>query len=568
MLDSVYLPIVFIAAFVGVLIAGYALVHRHRSGAVPLAIFALGGSVLAIANAMMLARTGQDAMEFWLAVCLSVVVLVPVGWLLFALQYTGQDRWLSSRYLALILLEPVAFVALVWTNTRHELVWTGGDRVALGDFEAFAPEYALGFWGHQVVVYLYFTLGGLLIARMLFRRRDRERRLATLFIAALSLPVLANLLTIAGLAPTGVDPTGIATILAAGLVATGLFAPELRRVAPVTREIGREAVLADLEDAIVILDDSDRIIDVNPAGARLLAVRPGSCLGRPLTEVHPDLAAAVTVDDPPKTIQLERDGRINHFDIRRSELSKGLGTVTGTVVSLRNVTDRREREQRLDVLNRLLRHDVRNKLNLVRGEIELAGDSVKDSDATRRLDTAIESVDEIVATSNKIGRLSRLLELDQKVSVDIAGELRAHRRIGRLTETAGVVDIDLPETLSVEGGESLVTAFEELVSNGLAHNDSVQPRVTVSLNEDRSDEDQAVIDVRDNGPGIDEQEWRPIVEGRETPLQHTSGVGLWLAHWVVARAGGTLSFDADDGTTVRITLPRSDPADQTDDTAD
>jgi signal transduction histidine kinase len=63
--------------------------------------------------------------------------------------------------------------------------------------------------------------------------------------------------------------------------------------------------------------------------------------------------------------------------------------------------------------------------------------------------------------------------------------------------------------------------------------------------------------VRDNGPGIPEDELVPLQEGTETPLKHGSGLGLWLVEWGISRLGGTIQFDANEprGTVVWLRLP-------------
>ena len=229
------------------------------------------------------------------------------------------------------------------------------------------------------------------------------------------------------------------------------------------------------------------------------------------------------------------------------------------MLSLRDITEQRQREQRLDVLNRLLRHNVRNELNVVRGSIELASSDIDADEPIARLETATRAVDGIVARSNKLGRLSRMLDSEQGTGIDIAAELRGERQTGGLSPAGGEVTLDLPGTLAVDGGSALVAVFEELVSNAIEHNDSADPRVVVRFDATQSSDTHAVIEVSDNGPGIEQQELQTILSGRETPLQHSTGVGLWLVNWVVERAGGTVVFENDDGCTVRVRLPRVRP---------
>jgi signal transduction histidine kinase len=75
-----------------------------------------------------------------------------------------------------------------------------------------------------------------------------------------------------------------------------------------------------------------------------------------------------------------------------------------------------------------------------------------------------------------------------------------------------------------------------------------------------SDTDRWIrVVIADNGPGLPEQDRTAITEGRETELEHASGLGLWLAHWLVDRSGGHLRFhDATPrGTVVELLLPRA-----------
>lgn len=71
-------------------------------------------------------------------------------------------------------------------------------------------------------------------------------------------------------------------------------------------------------------------------------------------------------------------------------------------------------------------------------------------------------------------------------------------------------------------------------------------------------DETVTVGVSDDGPGIPQQETDVIASGQETPLQHGSGLGLWLVDRVVSQSNGTLSFEVDGGTTALVTLDRPD----------
>lgn len=556
MLESLYFPLVFLAAIVGLGVAGVALWYRDRPGAAPLSVFAATASLWTIIEGLRVTQSGIETMTLWTSVALSLAAVIPPAWLVFTAEYTGNDRRIPMWVYPALLVEPVLFWGLVWTNTDHELVWSGVERLSYGGFEMLALEFGLGFWAHQVYSYVLLAVGALVLLRMVLRTNQLYRWQGTALMVAITLPLTLNALYSFELAAAGIDPSGVGYVLAALILAITVFEAELEGVAPATRELGREAVLTELDDAILILNDDGRLIDTNPTGERLLGKSVEDALGQELSTLEPALGELLADEKNHAQIELDQDGKRRYYDVRVSSLSEEYSMIAGQVVSLRDVTGRRQREQRLDVLNRMLRHNIRNELNLVRGKIELAGTDIEDEEPRGHLDDATAAVDGIVARSNKLGRLSQMLDSEQREQIDIAAELRAEQDTGGLDFGDGTVEIALPDRLVVSGGSALVAAFEELLSNAIEHNDSPDPLGVIRVDESATDDDHVVIVVSDNGPGIEQQELETILAGRETALQHSSGVGLWLVNWVVERAGGTLSFENDDGCTVRVRLPR------------
>jgi signal transduction histidine kinase len=372
---------------------------------------------------------------------------------------------------------------------------------------------------------------------------------------AISIPMVGNALYIFGLLPAGIDPNGLAYVLTGVVLAGAMFRTQPLQVTPAVRELGREEMLTELDDAVFILDENDRIVDTNPAGRGLLEADGTGYLGRPLASTFPALVDALDADKSP--LRLDTGGSVRHFDVQISSLSRGHGTLSGRLVSLRDVTEQRRREQRLDVLNRLPRHNIRNELNVVRGNVSLARDSVADDHASKRLGTAVETVDTIVDRSEKVGRLSRFFEADTGGRLDLTDHLESDLDKTRREYPDADISVSLPETPPVAAGPTLTAASDELVANAVVHNDSDTPQVGLAVDDIASDNAAVVVTVTDNGPGIDRREIQTLAEGRETPLKHTSGVGLWLANWVIEHNGGSLSFETTaQGTIVSVGLPR------------
>ncbi len=82
-------------------------------------------------------------------------------------------------------------------------------------------------------------------------------------------------------------------------------------------------------------------------------------------------------------------------------------------------------------------------------------------------------------------------------------------------------------------------AIEEAIDNAVRHNDATEPHLTLAVD---VGVDSVRLQISDDGPRISRDELEAIELEEETPLKHTSGVGLWLIKWIVDASEGTLAF--------------------------
>ncbi|MDS0283422.1 histidine kinase N-terminal 7TM domain-containing protein [Haloarcula onubensis] len=583
------LAVVLLAAVVGMGVAVLVWLHRDRPGAGPLAAFVVAASLWAVAHGLELAVPDVVLMERLLQTQLTLSVVVPVAWLVTVVEYTGHPYWLTRKRVALLLVEPAVFVTLVWSNGAHRLVFRSLGVAAAAGTSTLVPVWGLARWGHLAYMLVLILAGGVLLIRTMLRTNDRFQGQVLALLVAITVPTVGHAIHAFDLVPARFDPTSLGYVVSGVVLSGALLRGQLLDVAPVTRDLGREAVFAEMDDAVIIVDGAGRIVDVNAAATVFFSAPPDALSGRALADELPDLAA--TVPDAGERAQtdtrLERDGAVRYYDVRITPLYRSYGVVSGHLVSLRDVTDRRQREQRIDVLNRLLRHDIRNEMNVVRGNADLLADSV-DPAQRDRIDRIVRTVDDIVDRSNKIGRVSEALESERARPLRLPELLAAVVTEARERHPVADIALSCPEVCWVEGSPALTLAFEELLDNAVEHSstgnqnakrsdDAVEHSSTGPASQARQDavehgdppvtvdievtvrDDGVVVRVSDDGPGIAAHERAVILAGEETPLQHGSGVGLWLVKWVVRNVGGTLSFADGPGTTVEIELPAARP---------
>lgn len=242
------------------------------------------------------------------------------------------------------------------------------------------------------------------------------------------------------------------------------------------------------------------------------------------------------------------------------------GAVVGLVVAAydsRQQAARAEAERlsrQLTVLNRLLRHDIRNDANIIQGNAELL--ETGDVDATDVAATIRKQAAELADLGERARDVEQMFRKGtaEPEPVDVVPVVeRAVDRIAARHPEAEFVT-DLPESEPALAHPLVETAVWNLIENAVVHNDAAPPRIEVTVSRTEEPVDHVAIRIEDNGPGIPQEEVAVIERGYETALEHTSGLGLWLANWIVEESDGQLRFDSSEmgGAAVHVLLSTAD----------
>jgi PAS domain S-box-containing protein len=324
----------------------------------------------------------------------------------------------------------------------------------------------------------------------------------------------------------------------------------------------------ELEDAVVkfeLLDGEPVIIDANDAFTDVFGHETASVIGEPLNEL---IVPPTKRQEAARFDQRTGAGQSNAAVVERmTEEGERKFVYRGVPYKdsygfaiYSDITDELQRERHLEVLHRVLRHNLRNDLTVVLG---MATNIIEttDEEATRR------AAEKIKRTASDLSQLSDEANTIEKVLGETVslGSVDLHPLVNdvvadcqRRFETASI-SAEVPADLSVRANDKLQIVLRSLLDNAIRHNDGQNPRATVSAQE--LDPTTVEVAVVDNGPGIPESEQRLILEdGEITPLNHGSGLGLWLVKWIVDAYGGSLDIETPTrgGSIVRLHLNRSD----------
>ncbi|WP_226004288.1 PAS domain S-box protein [Natrinema salinisoli] len=317
-----------------------------------------------------------------------------------------------------------------------------------------------------------------------------------------------------------------------------------------------EQVLEAVEGMVYAVDEDTRLTLVTDPLAERLGYDREELLGEPVSLIFDDDSydrASDRLEDMLSDPQRDRgafeatyvtaDGDRFPVEIEcsllpRSETDIETEAFRGTVSVVRDITRRKEREQYLQVLNRVLRHNLRNDLTVVIGYAELLCDRLEDRDLTAAATTLRETATDLARTSEKTRAIQYALDRDGDLQpVDVAATVED------AIDTVEIGDATISVTTTGDyhawADPGLELVVDNLLENAVRHTGAA-PTVEVTVERD----DEGIrLSIDDDGPGIPPAEIAVVTgESDITQLTHSSGLGLWLVRWMVDSYGGSISF--------------------------
>ncbi|MGM0371094.1 MAG: sensor histidine kinase [Halobacteriota archaeon] len=215
------------------------------------------------------------------------------------------------------------------------------------------------------------------------------------------------------------------------------------------------------------------------------------------------------------------------------------------------------REDQLVVLSRILRHNLRNAMNVILGRattIKRNGSDQLAAHAQEILDTgqylmAMTEKERILVETLVNPAQSRALNLDP-VLKGVVERLRGEYPNAKIS-------VPTSTDCRIRAVPEIEQAVGELIENGIVHTNADHPRVAISIDCSNS---FVTIQITDNGETIPAEEIALLTDTQtETQLTHGSGIGLKLANRIIIQSDGKLEFDTSEqvGTQVFVTLPRA-----------
>ncbi len=359
-------------------------------------------------------------------------------------------------------------------------------------------------------------------------------------------------------------------------------------------------VLSLSPDPVMVMGTDCVIREANDEAYELLGYTEGSLEGADISDLLPETDLKHNIDGYLDRPGFQIIGDYGDVDVLRADGTRlpveiSLNPIYDSqtdedaslervVVTLKDVSEKKRREERIEsanqqlkVLNRVLRHDIRNDMNVVRGRAEALRGVIEGSDCDCAED-CLEHIEPLVETSGNVIDLTQtareFIEFVSDGDADLETVNLSETVEVEVSNTKSEVDgavIEAKDGLSeenvcVEADGMLSSVFRNLLNNAVKHNDKKTPVVSVGLEE--ITEETVSVYVEDNGPGIPRRVRESLFEKGEKGLESGgTGIGLYLVKRLTQKYGGEIDVrnDGSEGSVFSLTLRRTDCGSESED---
>ncbi len=494
-----------------------------------------------------LVATTEAWLLFFIQLSYLSVVTAPIIWVVFALQYTNREAWLSRRRIALLAIVPAGVLTLVWTAQYHTYFYTEMFVLTVDGVDLLETPPAIG---HRInVIYSYglLLIGTGLIVGETITNNQLYRRQSLVLLACLSAPWLANGLFHLGYQPIPTaDLTPVVFVIIGIPLAVIVQRAELAGFVPVAHE----RVFHTLDDPVFVVTTSNRILDANRAAQRLVDAAADQVVGHDLTAILPEplLEDGRLHSELEATMEcvIEVDGAPRQYIARlRGTETTARGGPRGCILSLTDITLQKAQQESLEAKNEQLErlagvvsHDLATPLAtgeslllLIRGDLDAPSSEVDQSlsdlqSVHRRLRAFAEGLPALAREST-----------DVETPTDCDLETVAQDAWGVVNTGELRLSVESTETLQADASR-LQQAFENLFANAAEHA-TVGQRVATTVRIGRLPTVSGFY-IEDDGPGIPEGRREDLLAfGVSTGSG--SGYGLAIVRTIVEAHGWSLS---------------------------
>ena len=506
---------------------------------------------------------------FWAKVQFIGIPFGPIGLFIFSLHYSGRTAGLTRPRTFLLLAPGILTIALAFSNEAHGQIWR---EISLTNNQPFGPlALSHGLWFYIITLYLYIllVLTTIFLFQVALHANHLYRNQSRIMLAGMMIPWLANFMYITGLNPAAsLDLTPVALTLTN--LALSLAFARYRLVD--IRPVAHSTLFNAMSDGILALDAQERVVDINPAGQKILQVT-STVIGTPVQGILPEW-------DGWKNQESARELSLTNgraYEIHITPIHGAKQQPNGLLLVMTDISALKRANQEMSEASQMktkllanVSHDFRSPLGAIIGYAEMLKANMfgpqndEQKNATAEI---LDSANQLLAFANNlIGQaqvetgkivLRERPFAPNEITESINATLQFHAAKKKL-EFVQTIDPNLPEQLQ---GDVywLRQIVVNLLNNAVKFTESGQVRLAFKL----VDPGQWMIEVSDDGIGISPEDQALIFDAFQRssdPLarrQYGSGLGLSIVRELARLMQGHIELESElnKGSSFRVILP-------------
>lgn len=321
-----------------------------------------------------------------------------------------------------------------------------------------------------------------------------------------------------------------------------------------------QAVFENTDQATGLVEPDGTVVEINGEVTRSIGVSEDSMLGEKLWETRwfrDDETAQSTVREAitrasegqqfQERIELETSNRRYVVDFFTRPVFSSTDRVDVVLVGARDVTKLVEQKQQLEVMNRFLRHNIRNRLAVIQMHAGTLGT------ADERVETAKRAIQgaatELTETAEVARRVNTLVQSEpENEPRELTESLR--KAITTVEQKETRVSTEMPDRVLVKSLPSLDSLMTKLLST-VAGDDCEWLSVEVTVEETN----ETVVTVTASELSLGDAEQAVLTDSIEIgPLQHAQGLDVWYIRSYVRLCGGRIRVVGDENR-IQVRLP-------------
>ena len=501
---------------------------RFKSDFVALSLLV---ALLAVTYFLELTSTDLSSKLFWNAFEYISVTIIPLLYLMIVVRYAGRDDLLTKRNILVAMIIPAISLAMLWTNQFHSLFYER-TFLASDSLQPFSSVNGPFYYLNAIYSFgLEFAAIGTVTLAFIKSSKVQRGQVGLMIISAIA-PTAIILLSLANLIPLqNVDAIMIGFLIDGIVLYLAVYHYGLFYATPLVLH----SIADFMQDGAIMLNEEGQVTYLNSAAEKLMPGVEGYSLGKDLKEILPAARAAIGSDENGSEV-IEMNGpedRMVRLEVRYSSILVDRKKV-GQLMILRDITTLRRTEEalassnsKLNVLYGVTRHDILNRITVIRGYGQLLNDKTEENSLTREY--LKKMMDSTVAIEHMIN-FTRDYEKVGIVSPEWQNVGRTYQKARVLCAEQGIDYLIETGPLEIYADPMLERLFYILLDNTNRHGSKV---TQVKLSANRSGDGYLIV-YEDNGIGIrPEDKNRIFLKG----FGKDSGLGLYLGMQILGITG-------------------------------